>query len=114
MSTATKVWNGSTNRSGHQRVQHREKARRRWPRSILLAIVWLKNNLAVKVLKGGQGDLQERMQREGIVQFQLSHPNIVKLTDMFEEAGRLYLVMEFVDADTALLRDALLLEQFLQ
>ena len=60
----------------------------------------LKNEFAVKVLKGGQADLKERMHREGIVQFQLTHPNIVKLTDMFEEDNNLFLVMEYANGES--------------
>ena len=37
------------------------------------------------------------MQREGVVQFALHHPNIVNLTEMFKEDGRLFLVMEYVN-----------------
>ena len=61
----------------------------------------LKSKHAIKVLKSNQRELEMRMQREGIVQFELQHPNIIRINDMFEEQGLLILVMEYVDGGSS-------------
>ena len=57
----------------------------------------LNSKHAIKVLKIGHRDLHVRMQREGIVQFDLQHPNIIRINDMFEDDGRLVLIMEYIN-----------------
>ena len=56
--------------------------------------------VAVKALDpavvGSSAEISERFRREGEVLRQLNHPNIVKMIASFEEAGRSYLVMEYV------------------
>ena len=44
------------------------------------------------------------MLREGAIQREFDHPNIVKVNDMFEEDGKLYLVMEYVGGGSVLVR----------
>ncbi len=43
---------------------------------------------------------RKRFLQEGRVLAQLQHPNIVGLTDFFEEDGRFFLVMEYVEGET--------------
>lgn len=60
----------------------------------------LKRKVAVKELAShllSNPDLLERFRREGQALARLSHPNIVQVHDFFEENGKSYLVMEYVD-----------------
>ncbi|MEO0190910.1 MAG: serine/threonine-protein kinase, partial [candidate division WOR-3 bacterium] len=60
----------------------------------------LKRNVAIKELAPhllSNPDLVERFRREGQALARLSHPNIVQVYDFFEENGKSYLVMEYVD-----------------
>lgn len=50
--------------------------------------------------EAGRGRLQERLLREAQSAGILSHPNIVTIYDIFEEAGNAYIFMEFVDGKT--------------
>lgn len=45
-------------------------------------------------------DLVERFKREGQALARLSHPNIVQVYDFFEELGKNYLVMEYVEGES--------------
>jgi serine/threonine-protein kinase len=52
---------------------------------------------------GSQQEIQEAIrdfQREADLLARLSHPNLARVTDKFEENGRHYLVMELVEGDT--------------
>jgi len=56
----------------------------------------LERNVAIKILrKGVPGDKIQHLKREGWLQGQLSHPNIVDVHDLDEETGAL--VLEYVD-----------------
>ncbi|MBF0337620.1 MAG: serine/threonine protein kinase [Nitrospirae bacterium] len=45
-------------------------------------------------------EMVRRFLQEARIQVQLKHPNIVEVFDCFEEAGRFYIVMEFIDGIT--------------
>lgn len=63
----------------------------------------LKRKVAVKELAPhllSNPDLVERFRREGQALARLSHPNIVQVHDFFEENGKNYLVMEYVDGES--------------
>ncbi len=63
--------------------------------------------VAIKVLHGTADEVVvARFQREARLIAQLQHPHIVGLIDFGEDAGRLYLVMEYIDGEplTALLK----------
>ncbi len=51
---------------------------------------------AIKVLNERRGDLEDRLRQEGRVQSRLQHPNIVRVTGMFDHEGSPVLVMEYV------------------
>ncbi|MBN2394255.1 MAG: serine/threonine protein kinase [Anaerolineae bacterium] len=44
--------------------------------------------------------LRQQFRQEAMVLGRLSHPNLVRVTDFFEEAGNAYLVMEFVQGES--------------
>lgn len=52
---------------------------------------------ALKVLSLPHPGLRERFLREGRIQAQIRHPNVVAVTDVIEHRGRLGLLMEYVD-----------------
>ncbi len=59
----------------------------------------LKRNVAIKVLRGdlSEGDMfVKRFRREALAATALNHPNIVQVYDIGEEAGRYFIVMEYV------------------
>jgi serine/threonine protein kinase len=53
-------------------------------------------HVAIKTLHTHKPETLERFQREGEILRQLDHPNIVKMLDAVEEAGKHYLIMEYV------------------
>lgn len=55
---------------------------------------------AVKVLRAEGPEVDSRLRQEGRLQATLSHPNVVKVTDLVEVGGRTGLVMEYVDGPT--------------
>jgi eukaryotic-like serine/threonine-protein kinase len=62
----------------------------------------LERNVAVKVLHqqyNEDDDFVERFKREARSVAQLQHPNIVTVIDRGEEAGRQYIVFEFIDGE---------------
>ena len=52
---------------------------------------------ALKVLLLPHPGLRERFLREGRIQAQIRHPNVVAVTDVIEHRGKLGLLMEYVD-----------------
>jgi hypothetical protein len=44
--------------------------------------------------------LRQQFQREAMVLARLIHPNLVRVTDFFEEGGNAYLVMDFVEGQS--------------
>ena len=52
---------------------------------------------ALKVLDQASNDLQKRLLREGRVQAQLRHPNVVNVSDVLEVQGSPGLLMEYVE-----------------
>ncbi|HOU13735.1 MAG TPA: protein kinase [Anaerolineae bacterium] len=44
--------------------------------------------------------LRQQFRQEAVVLGRLTHPNLVRVTDFFEEAGNAYLVMEFVQGES--------------
>ncbi len=46
------------------------------------------------------GQLRQQFQQEATVLAQLRHPNLVRVTDFFEESGNAYLVMDFVEGES--------------
>ncbi|HEY8630615.1 MAG TPA: protein kinase, partial [Gaiellaceae bacterium] len=62
----------------------------------------LERNVALKVLHqqySEDEDFVERFKREARSVAQLQHPNIVTVIDRGEEAGRQYIVFEFIDGE---------------
>jgi eukaryotic-like serine/threonine-protein kinase len=60
----------------------------------------LDRNVAVKVLRGDLANDEKfvrRFQREALSASSLSHPNIVEVYDVGEDAGQYYIVMEYVE-----------------
>src|SRR6185295_14714960 len=53
--------------------------------------------VAVKYLKAGIGHPTQRIEREGRMAGQLSHPSIITIFERGQQGGRAYLVMPFVD-----------------
>ncbi|MBX2799280.1 MAG: serine/threonine protein kinase [Myxococcales bacterium] len=53
--------------------------------------------MAVKVLTLVHPEIHRRMEKEGRVQAQLHHPNIVRVLEILDVDGRLGLVLEYVD-----------------
>jgi tRNA A-37 threonylcarbamoyl transferase component Bud32 len=45
-------------------------------------------------------ELRKQFRREATVLARLNHPNLVDVTDFFEEGGNAYLVMRFIDGDS--------------
>jgi predicted Ser/Thr protein kinase len=63
----------------------------------------LERNVALKILHehyGADGQAVERFRREARAVAQLSHPNIVTVIDRGEEAGRQFIVFEYIDGST--------------
>ena len=58
--------------------------------------VMLGSHHAVKVLAASSPEMAARLLREGRVQASLRHPNIVPVTDLVQDGGRIALVMELV------------------
>jgi serine/threonine protein kinase len=56
--------------------------------------------VAVKYLKRGIGHPTQRIEREGRMAGQLSHPSIITIFERGQHEGRAYLVMPFVDGAT--------------
>ncbi|OQB01243.1 MAG: Serine/threonine-protein kinase PknA [Chloroflexi bacterium ADurb.Bin222] len=44
--------------------------------------------------------LRQQFQQEAAVLANLSHPNLVRVTDFFEEGGNVYLVMDFIEGES--------------
>ena len=60
----------------------------------------LDRNVAVKVLRGDLANDEKfvrRFQREALAASSLSHPNIVEVYDVGEDAGQYYIVMEYIE-----------------
>ncbi len=80
----------------------------------------LERAVAIKVLPdqlSGQPDLRRRFEREARVISSLNHPHICTLYDVGHETGTDYLVMEYLEGETAaerLLRGPLPLDQALR
>ena len=55
---------------------------------------------ALKLLSFQHPRLKQRLLREGQIQAQLSHPNVVKVTDVIDHDGQTGLLMEYVDCTT--------------
>ncbi len=55
---------------------------------------------ALKLLSFQHPRLQQRLLREGRIQAQLNHPNVVKVTDVLEHEGQTGLLMEYVPGIT--------------
>ncbi|MBN1178054.1 MAG: serine/threonine protein kinase, partial [Anaerolineae bacterium] len=51
-------------------------------------------------------DLRTQFHQEAVVLARLSHPHLVRVTDFFEDAGNVYLVMEFVEGENLAARIA--------
>lgn len=63
----------------------------------------LDRNVAIKILRGdlaGDEKFVRRFQREALSASSLSHPNIVEMYDVGEDAGTYYIVMEYVEGMT--------------
>ncbi len=63
----------------------------------------LDRNVAIKVLRGDLSNDEKfvrRFQREALSASSLSHPNIVEMYDVGEDAGLYYIVMEYVEGKT--------------
>ena len=63
----------------------------------------LERTVAIKVLLGGLGDdprSRERFEREARTISSLEHPNICAIYDVGEQAGRAFLVMQFLEGRT--------------
>ena len=63
----------------------------------------LDRNVAIKVLRGdlaGDEKFVRRFQREALAASSLSHPNIVEMYDVGEDAGTYYIVMEYIEGQT--------------
>lgn len=60
----------------------------------------LDRNVAIKVLRGDLSNDEKfvrRFQREALSASSLSHPNIVEVYDVGEDAGQYYIVMEYIE-----------------
>ncbi|MFT4626303.1 MAG: serine/threonine protein kinase [Myxococcota bacterium] len=69
---------------------------------------------ALKLLTFQHPRLQQRLLREGQIQAQLAHPNVVKVIDVVEHDGQTGLLMEYVDCvtlDQLLTQRALLFDE---
>jgi serine/threonine protein kinase len=44
--------------------------------------------------------LRQQFQQEAAIMARLSHPNLVRVIDHFEEGGNAYLVMDFVEGES--------------
>lgn len=61
-------------------------------------------NVAIKLLRrsfADRADLRDALEREAASLRQLAHPNIVNVFDFDEQAGQFYLVMEWLDGESA-------------
>ncbi len=71
-----------------------------------MGVVWkawqrdLKRWVAIKFLQSEDDEELRRFLREAQTAARLSHPNIAAVYDLGEEAGRVYIVMEFVDGSS--------------
>src|SRR2546421_10120662 len=62
----------------------------------------LERHVALKILHAqytGDDEFVERFKREARAVAQLSHPNIVTVIDRGEDAGRQYIVFEYIDGE---------------
>jgi serine/threonine protein kinase len=65
--------------------------------------VGLEKRVALKVLRApllGDGDVRRRFLREGILASRVRHPNVVDVTDVGEDRGHAYLVMELLEGES--------------
>jgi len=60
----------------------------------------LKRHVAVKILQGDDPDQTTRFVREARAQARIEHPNICKVYEVGEVAGRPYIAMQFIDGPT--------------
>lgn len=61
----------------------------------------LDRRVALKVLRSGTGrNQQERIRREALAMARVDHDNVVRVYEVGEEAGRLFIAMEFVEGTT--------------
>jgi tetratricopeptide (TPR) repeat protein len=60
----------------------------------------LGRKVAIKFLAAGVGDQRARLRNEAQALARLAHPNVIKIHDVGEHDGRVYMVMEYVEGDT--------------
>ena len=62
----------------------------------------LDRKVAIKLMRPSQGDSlgRARLQREAQAMAKLTHPNIARVYEVGEFAGRVYIVMEFIQGET--------------
>jgi len=66
----------------------------------LKVTVALKEQIPQPGLDAGMlAQLRQQFEQEAVTLARLSHPNLVRVTDFFEEGGNAYLVMDFVEGD---------------
>ena len=62
----------------------------------------LNRSVALKMLRGANSDpdATERLRREARAAAAVNHPNICQLYDLGEDAGELYIAMEFLEGES--------------
>lgn len=60
----------------------------------------LKREVALKLLRTNDAELEQRAVREAQAMASLSHPNVVPVYDVDRDDGRLYIAMEFIPGQT--------------